>query len=249
MKGNDVKIAQALLRRSPFVKNVSVTSTFDAATVTAVKQFQTGNKITASGKVDVKTASALLHLHTHDGWSDPNGALPVPPGSMYKVWIPVNKNRSIETVGVLFAANKTVLHRFPVRLQGQPGDMEFCSNGDTPTGYGLFDLNSPESDPVEFGPYPINRIAWGLKGNMGLLLGDNANTIRNGILLHTGEWQGWKPGNPMPRSHGCIHSYPHDILTIYNILTAIGVQMNKNPGGVRPYPFKPQGVISITLID
>ena len=53
------------------------------------------------------------------------------------------------------------------------------------------DLNSPEpaSSEAFYGPYPVNRVVAGLRGNMGLLLSTNASeAIRSGILLHTGEW-------------------------------------------------------------
>jgi hypothetical protein len=35
---------------------------------------------------------------------------------------------------------------------------ELASDGETPTGLAEFDLNSPEDDPVDYGPYPINRM-------------------------------------------------------------------------------------------
>jgi hypothetical protein len=50
-----------------------------------------------------------------------------------------------------------------------------------------FDLNSPENDPVDFGPYPVNRAVQGLKGNAFIVI----SNIRDGILLHTGEWPNW----------------------------------------------------------
>lgn len=42
---------------------------------------------------------------------------------------------------------------------------------------------------MSYGPYPVNRVAWGIEGNQGFLLRNDANYIRNGILLHTGEWK------------------------------------------------------------
>lgn len=60
----------------------------------------------------------------------------------------------------------------------------------------------------------------GIKGNAGIVISD----IRNGILLHTGEWKDWKPTEDMPNSHGCevaplqltdvlsgIHAHPEDV--------------------------------------
>lgn len=55
----------------------------------------------------------------------------------------MHKDRSIETQGLLLAANGTILYTFTARTQGQPGCNQFCGSGDTPTGYGFFDLNSP----------------------------------------------------------------------------------------------------------
>jgi hypothetical protein len=43
------------------------------------------------------------------------------------------------------------------------------------------------SDPVSFGPYPVNRFVQGLEGNMKVVISD----IRDGILQHTGEWPNW----------------------------------------------------------
>ena len=100
-----------------------------------------------------------------------------------------------------------------------------------------FDLNSPESDPKEYGcdprscilagvsaletclsrvslslrsPYPVNRAVAGLRGNAAWLMKNDASTIRGGILMHTGEWANysdWQPPLPMPNSLGCIHAW------------------------------------------
>jgi len=248
MHGNDVLIAQTLLARTPGVK-LTINSQYDKATSVAVSLYQKLHSIPSHGRFDAATAESLLKTNSDDGWRDPNGAKPVPEGYLYKLWVPVQRNRSIEVTATLFAANGTVLRQFTVRAQGQPHRNQFCSLGDTPTGYGYFDLNSPEPDPKSFGPYPVNRVAWGLEGNQQLLLADDANTIRNGILMHTGEWDNWHPGDPMPRSDGCIHGYPHDIKEVWKILVSIGVHVRKNPFGERPYPFHPQGVISVSLAD
>ena len=122
---------------------------------------------------------------------------------------------------------------------------EFSSDGNTPTGLTLFDFNSPEGIPKLYGPYPINRAVKGLKGNAAFLIPN----VRDGILLHTGEWPNWTPEDPMPNSSGCIHSHPDSIKTIANILEGLGVQMRKNPGGVLPYPYTPQGLLSVEQAD
>ena len=103
----------------------------------------------------------------------------------------------------------------------------FSTNGNTPTGLIEFDLNSPEDEPKLYGPYPVNRAVQGLKvdvvsvrcsccgvaltlcvlcgalfaqGNAAFLLPQ----VRNGILMHTGEWPGWNPPQPMPNSEGKV---------------------------------------------
>jgi hypothetical protein len=53
----------------------------------------------------------------------------------------------------------------------------------------------------------------------------------------------------MPNSAGCIHAYPEDIKTVWQKLVAIGVQVNENPFGTLPYPFKTQGLLSIERLD
>lgn len=111
-----------------------------------------------------------------------------------------------------------------------------------------FDLNSPEDNSTLYGPYPINRAVSGLKGNAAWLLPG----IRTGLLLHTGAWEnsGWLPGSPMPNSEGCIHAYPTAIDEIWQILVNdLGVAMRPNTNGKLPYPYAPQGLLSIQCLD
>ena len=76
--------------------------------------------------------------------------------------------------------------------------------------------------------------------------------IRDGILIHTGNWTtadvDWKPTKPMPDSSGCIHGHPQDVERIYKLLTAQGVEVRENPFSGKNYPYKPQGVGVIELI-
>ena len=47
------------------------------------------------------------------------------------------------------------------------------------------------------------------------------STIRDGILIHSGQWanhSSWRPGRPMPNSGGCVHSYLPDIQQIAELL-------------------------------
>jgi len=110
---------------------------------------------------------------------------------------------------------------------------------------GFFDFNTPEPEPKVYGKWPVNRVTTGLKGNMLLLLPN----IRNGILLHTGEWENWNETMPMPNSHGCMHAHPRDIEKIAQILeTQLNVEARPNTMGELPYPYPPQGLISVEEI-
>lgn len=254
LRGKDVRVLQNLIIRSPFVNpKITLNNVYDSETVRAVRQFQEGHHIDVElGVFEEKTAQKLLKLHTYDHYKDDGKILP---GYKYKVYLPVHENRSIETIGFLYDAHMNLLYKFNARAHGQndprTGDAlgQFCTNGNTPTGLFKFDLNSPEDDPVDFGPYPVNRVVEGLAGN-GFAVTNNADTtIRNGILLHTGEWKNWDPSKPMPNSEGCIHSYPWQIKDIWQILVHIGVEVRNNTDGKLPYPYPSQGLISIEQID
>jgi hypothetical protein len=252
LTGPDVRVLQNLLNRSPFVTpTLAITMNYDQDTARAVKQFQVGHKLHGTkGVFEQRTADLVLKYHTDDHYKDDGSMLP---GYQYKVYLPVYRNRSIETKGTLFDANMKPLFTFHARAHGQNDASGnalgmFCSSGNTPTGLFEFDLNSPEDDPVSFGPYPVNRVTNGLQGN-GFVTTNDVHTVRNGILLHTGEWQGWNPSKPMPNSHGCIHSHPDEIKQIWHILVSMGVQVRNNTDGKLPYPYKPQGLISIEQQD
>lgn len=77
--------------------------------------------------------------------------------------------------------------------------------------------------------------------------------IRDGILFHTGNWttseHQWTPLGDMPNSSGCIHVHPIDIEIIYQKLLEIGVEVRDNPFSGKNYPYKPQGIGVIQLID
>lgn len=59
-----------------------------------------------------------LFSFSHSLCSHQKGKKPVPEGLLYKVYIPVHADRTIEVTGSLFAANGTLLHEFPARLKG-----------------------------------------------------------------------------------------------------------------------------------
>lgn len=246
LTGNDVYILQNLLQR--LYPNVPTSAIYDPKTEGFVQHFQAENKIKVTGVVDAATATLVLNQLLDDNYID-DGT--IPKGVLYKVHVPVYRNRSIETQATLYAGNGTVLHVFTARTEGQLDNEtglplnELCGSGSTPTGLSTFDLNSAEPDPVSYGPYPVNRAVLGLQGNAGIILSD----IRDGILLHTGEWSHWNPSMPMPNSHGCVHAHPEDIELIWEILVSIGVKVRNNTGGALPYPYQTQGLLSVELVD
>jgi len=265
MKGNDVLIAQTLLKRDSAVDSSLVADgVFGSATQKAVSAFQTNNAIKSTGKLDEASAQALLDLHSADGYKD-SGFTAASMGYLYKLHVPVHRNRSIETTVTLFDKNNVVLLKFTAREHGHRGDgttapwpdfgngdyglNEFSSSGNTVTGLIEIDLNSPEPDPDLYGPWPVNRFVRGLDGNALLLLPN----IRDGILLHTGNWststQAWDPSMPMPDSSGCIHGHPTDIESVYNLLVKQGVKVNDNTFSGKNYPYKPQGIAVVELVD
>jgi len=246
--GNDVLIAQTLLTRSPFVgpNSFAVNGNYGMDTAAAVKEFQGGNNMTVTGNIDADTSNLLLEKHTYDGYKD-NGT--IPDGYLYKVHIKVSRNRSEETWANLYNNKLELLLTFRVRLHGETPRNQFCTDGDTPTGLAYLDLNSPEDDPKDFGPYPINRLVKGIEGNAALLLQNTVTTPRSGILIHTGEWDNWAPPDTMPNSDGCIHTWPDFCDLVWQILVTLGANIRNNPGGVLPYQYAPQGIISIEQYD
>jgi len=259
--GQDVFILQNLIRnnnQSIVLQNAS--AVFDNATQAAVVALQQAWGLSATGVADATTLATVLTQLSWDRYVD-DGRPASARGYAYKILVPVHRNRSLETTAELQAANGTVLYRFQVRAHGynscqcdddwpnfhndNPGLNMFTSNGNTVTGLIMADLNSPEPDPKSYGPYPINRAVQGLEGNAAWLVPN----IRDGLLLHTGEWPNWSPGEPMPNSEGCMHAYPESIDTIYKTLVSLGVVVHTNPGGVLPYPYKSQGLFSIYQVD
>ena len=237
---------------------------FDAATAACLSSWQAaalpGLPPAARGALDAATAAAALRELGPDGYVD-DGAAPESAGYAYKVHIALpSANRSVEAVATLIAANGSALFSFTARLHGAEGYpvpswpswnnsdsglTEFAGDGATPTGLAEFDLNSPETNASEFGPFPINRAVRGLKGNWAVLSVNDASTLRSGILLHTGEWPGWAPPSPMPNSLGCIHAWPDSIERVWKTLVALGVEVRPNNNGALPYPYKPQGLLSV----
>jgi hypothetical protein len=261
LQGKDVLILQHLLNRDG--RNLKVDSMFGAATMLAVQAFQSHYGLPANGVLDQATASSVMSKCGSDGYRDINGSAAaayiqqysVP--HKYKVVVPVHYNRSIETKASLFDANEVLLFSFTVRAHGHRNDTakypwpdfsdevgrtQFYSNGNTPTGVMAFDLNSPEPNPLEYGPYPVNRAVIGLAltaadpnpqpvTNAEIIL-DPTGVHRGGILMHTGNWSSvspWTPDRPMPNSEGCIHAHPHDIQRVWQLLVGLGVEVSDQP--------------------
>ena len=216
-EGNDVLIMCNLLSRDDAVQSdaADCDSEFDEKDQEDVLSFQKIQGLETNGIFNAVTAQLLLDLHSADGYRD-NGFTAASMGYLYKLNIPVHSNRSIETIGTLFDAYNNVLLKFPVRNHGHRDDgssepwpdfgnddvglNEFTSNGNSVTGLIEVDLNTPEPDPQLYGPWPVNRYVRGLEGNALLLLPN----IRDGILLHTGNWTTEDHGTWDPRSMSMV---------------------------------------------
>ena len=78
--------------------------------------------------------------------------------------------------------------------------------------------------------------------------------MRDGILLHTGDWGNhssppWTPSQPMPNSEGCIHALPESVERVWQTLLALGVKVRPNTNGKLPYPYVAQGLIAVQQLD
>lgn len=261
--GTGVMMLQQMLARQPGITApLNATGTFDDATEGAVRIAQAANGLEVDGIVGEQTALSVLATLAADGYRD-DGKPPSASGHMFKILFVVPRNRSVQVDGSLIAANGSTVFRFGARLHGvNAGDSgddvgcppaawpawsntvglnQFSPCGNTPTGLALADLNSPEDEPDKYGPYPVVRMVQGLRGNAKFLVPH----VRDGILVHTGKWPGWSPGQTLPNSEGCVHAEPESIHSISEILQSMGVKANKNSGGVLPYPYVPQGLLSI----
>lgn len=271
--GNDVIILQSLLLRDNDVKTNNITITvngiYDATTAEAVNVFQATkiSELYANGVFDSRTAQTLLDLYSDDNYQDHGRVVAADYNKKYKFYIPVYRNRSIETTGILYDAYNKELLEFKVRTHGirddgtettwpdfgdgDDGLNMFSSSGMTVTGLSEMDLNTPEPNATLYGPYPVNRFVKGLEGNALFLI----STIRNGLLLHTGNWTTaergqWDDSMDMPNSNGCMHAHPDAIEQIWDVLVNVcGVTANDNPYNSQNYPYETQGLVSVELID
>ena len=271
---SEITILQYLLQRFDSIHCNGATlssGTFDTFTQTCVEDFQA--TLTppvpnnALGIFDRQTAQALLLKYSNDNYRD-EGQTASSLGYLYKILIPVHRNRSIQPNATFLDGENNILFHFPVRAKGHIADgcgrtiatrwpnfnntgiglNMYSSGGMTPTGLIEIDPNSPESNASEFGPYPITRFVRGLKGNAKFLLPKH----RNGILIHTGEWQNfsnWKAPEPMPNSAGCVHTWENYVAKIWKTVKKLGAKIRNNTNGQTPYPYKCQGLASVFMID
>ncbi|XP_065070982.1 uncharacterized protein LOC135695733 [Rhopilema esculentum] len=252
--GKDVIILQNLLKRHQTTKDINISSHYDIATAEAVQRFQEAVGLPGSGVVCPKTAHKVLDKLLSDGFKD-DGLVPAP--YKFKLVVPVYRDRTKETTAVLLDAKSQPVYKFRIRAHGGMQDdgtaiNQLTRNGNTPTGLSTFDLNSKEPIPKSYGPYPVVRIVKGIKGNSAIGYGNDTllSNYRSGILLHTGEWDGWDPSKPMPNSLGCMHCAPEDMKNVVDILVKeLGVKVRPNPFGKLPYPYVPQGLIAIEEIN
>jgi hypothetical protein len=161
--GNDVWVLQGLLRRSTL--DLELTGKFDRPTAEALVNFQTAHHMPGTGTLEAEDARRVLFELSHDSWVDP--MLPSDGSWQYKIAVTITPNRALESRGLLLDGKNTILHSFPVRLHGHSipatkedwpafdsesvGVNQFTSNGNTPTGLGWLDFNTP------FAPEHVRR--------------------------------------------------------------------------------------------
>jgi hypothetical protein len=262
MSGKDVYLLQSLLNRWGKSPGVQLNSIYDKATSSTLRKWKVSVNLPDTTLFDKDTAYTFLDTFFYDNYKD-NGIKAADMGLKFKVYIPVHNDRSIETIATLYDENNNVLHKYPVRTRAHTvygdepwptwdnngsGLNSFSGWGFTPSGLTLLDLNTPEPAEVEdlYGKWNVLRAVRGIQGNAVIAM----PKLRNGILQHTGNWakHGWDESKPMPNSSGCMHVHPADQETVTQILASLGVVANKNPFGQLPYPFSPQGLLSIEVI-
>ena len=66
MNGNDVIIAQNLLKRDDAVNSLACDGVYSSESASATSAFQKAHGVTATGILDTDTANLLLSLHSND---------------------------------------------------------------------------------------------------------------------------------------------------------------------------------------
>jgi hypothetical protein len=268
---NQVGILQNLLVRSDKVRALTASDSefnacYDAKTSAAVTEFQRANNLNNKpGVLDeataIKVITDLLYDKYVDGGYWPNQY-------QWKVHVPVYKNRDLDTVSKfsirpdmrnpnkvvdLYIMAKTA-GQYLTKRQPQSGNTNDLSpNGATPSGLMTIDFVTPNMDLLGFGPWPINRVLRGLKGNAAIKFNLNGNKktfvphVRNGVYYHTGYWGGWRTvRQEMPVSHGCVHVHPAGIKHVYDTLMYYGIRptsLYQNRG------FLERGLLSVEVMN
>ena len=189
LQGNDVTILQQLLRRVPgectLACGCGCSHRYDEPTWASLNCYMGRS----DGVFDEAAGSRILTEHASDHYV-PDDTPANATGHLYKLLVPVHRNRSIETMARLLDARNVELHTFRVRAHGHDVDSaglpvpeqpwphfstgiglnQFSTDGNTPTGLSEIDLNSPESSAKLYGPYPVQRFVRGLSGNAQFLL-------------------------------------------------------------------------------
>jgi len=122
MTGNDVTIAQSLLKRDAAVdQNLVVDGVYGNDSAKATASFQAAHNLPSTGKLDADSAQLLMDLHSEDGYVD-NGFTAASMGYLYKFHIPVYTNRSVESYATLFDKDNNVMLKFKIRAHGHRDD-------------------------------------------------------------------------------------------------------------------------------
>ena len=134
MTGNDVIIAQTLLKRDAAVdQSLVVDGVYGEASKKATASFQSAHKLSSTGTLDSASAQMLMDLHSQDGYTD-SGFTAASMGYLYKIHIPVHVNRSVETHATLFDKDNNVLLKFTTRQHGHRDDGSAAAWPDYGTG-------------------------------------------------------------------------------------------------------------------
>ena len=122
MTGNDVTIAQSLLKRDPAVDpKLTVDGVYGDNSLKATSSFQTAHGLPGTGVLDSVSAQLLMDLHSEDHYKD-SGFTAASMGYLYKFHIPVYQNRSVEAYATLFDKDNNEMLKFKTRAHGHRDD-------------------------------------------------------------------------------------------------------------------------------
>jgi hypothetical protein len=140
MTGNDVFIAQSLLKRDSAVdQSLTTDGVYGDQSAAATSDFQAAHDLPKTGILDSVSAQLLMDLHSEDGYTD-SGFTAASMGYLYKFHIPVHTNRSVETYATLFDKDNNVLLKFKTRAHGHRDDGTAAAWPD----YGVGDIGYTE---------------------------------------------------------------------------------------------------------